>query len=432
MRITSLRLKGVGPFEDTTIEFPEGKRADLADVYLLVGRNGCGKTTALHALASALLANGHAQNLHERFRPNADAGVLLRSEPTGLWGYVQGSGDWILDRNSFRSQPAWPGVQAVFAAVPEEWTEWRNFSTRTTNPIRWAGFAFSGNRQTNRVQVSSIADLGERQLQQALDFRVQTDTQRLGQWVANQRFRRLQAKEANRPDLQRSAEQALKRIEMLVSEILGETFEFSFSLADLNVRTVRNGIETEFHLLPEGAQSIVSWVGDLLMRLDELWAAHGDPMLRSFLLLLDEIDVHLHPAWQRRLLPAVQRAFPNAQIIASTHSPFVVASLKDGAVIELALDDKGTSVAQVPVMAPLDMSYSTTMRSLFGIESDFDPEVEADFRSFQAAGARALKGEPQAEQEFMELGTALSARSEELAQMVRFEINQNRRQRAAK
>ncbi|MBK7937436.1 MAG: ATP-binding protein [Lewinellaceae bacterium] len=42
---------------------------------------------------------------------------------------------------------------------------------------------------------------------------------------------------------------------------------------------------------------------------------------RNFILFLDEIEVHLHPAWQRKILPAVQKLFPNAQIFISTHSP---------------------------------------------------------------------------------------------------------------
>jgi DNA repair exonuclease SbcCD ATPase subunit len=52
MHIERLRLKDVGPFDDVTIEFPKGTDPQLADVYLLTGPNGTGKSTVLYALAS--------------------------------------------------------------------------------------------------------------------------------------------------------------------------------------------------------------------------------------------------------------------------------------------------------------------------------------------------------------------------------------------
>ncbi len=181
----------------------------------------------------------------------------------------------------------------------------------------------------------------------------------------------------------------------------------------------------DFDPLPEGLKSISSWLSDLLMRLERMRWKDATPVhKRAFLLLLDEIDVHLHPAWQRKLLPAVQRLFPNAQIIASTHSPFVVASLGDGAVIELTLDERGRSHAEPPVPAPLEMSYSHTLRRLFGIESDFDVETEKLFKELQATATRVLKGEGDAREELDRRAAELKSRGEEIAQLVQLELNQ--------
>lgn len=52
-------------------------------------------------------------------------------------------------------------------------------------------------------------------------------------------------------------------------------------------------------------------------------------------MLIDEIDLHLHPKWQRRVVPDLQRAFPQLQFIATTHSPFILQSLEPGEVIDL-------------------------------------------------------------------------------------------------
>ena len=61
------------------------------------------------------------------------------------------------------------------------------------------------------------------------------------------------------------------------------------------------------------------------------------------ILLIDEIENHLHPTWQRRVIPALLEHFPGLQIFATTHSPFVVAGLKAGQVHLLKRDENGTT-----------------------------------------------------------------------------------------
>ena len=56
------------------------------------------------------------------------------------------------------------------------------------------------------------------------------------------------------------------------------------------------------------------------------------------MLLIDEAENHLHPRWQKRFLPMVRELFPNLQIIATTHSPFIVASVPDARVFVCRYD----------------------------------------------------------------------------------------------
>ncbi len=262
-------------------------------------------------------------------------------------------------------------------------------------------------------------------------FALQTNSQHLAQWVANQQFKRLKALDSGLAARGREIEESINKIERAVEGIVGVEFRFHTTVDDLNVRAKLNGTVVDFGLLPEGVKSIVSWIADLLMRMDRVsWVDNLPVHQREFLLLLDEIDVHLHPAWQRKLLPVVQALFPKAQIIASTHSPFVVASLADGAVIELRIDAAGWASAQPPVRTPLEMSYSSTLRRLFGIDSDFDLETENAFRAFQELRNRVLHGEASAQQELDRCAEALKGRGEEVAQLVQFELNQLTRARS--
>src|ERR1044071_1946114 len=82
--------------------------------------------------------------------------------------------------------------------------------------------------------------------------------------------------------------------------------------------------------------AVYSWVGVLLRRLFQVYSDDPESIRNSrALVLVDEIDLHLHPAWQRQILPLIRRHFPNVQLIASTHSPLVVGSVPEGCLIQL-------------------------------------------------------------------------------------------------
>ena len=79
--------------------------------------------------------------------------------------------------------------------------------------------------------------------------------------------------------------------------------------------------------LSDGYASFLALVGHLLRHSLAANAWGGDPTKVRGIALIDEIDAHLHPVWQRRVLSDVAAVFPNLQIIASTHSPIVAGSI---------------------------------------------------------------------------------------------------------
>lgn len=80
--------------------------------------------------------------------------------------------------------------------------------------------------------------------------------------------------------------------------------------------------------LSDGEKCALALVGDLARRMALANPASTDPLLGSGIVLIDEIDLHLHPSWQRRVVSALQDTFPNCQFIVSTHSPQVVSHVK--------------------------------------------------------------------------------------------------------
>jgi len=92
-----------------------------------------------------------------------------------------------------------------------------------------------------------------------------------------------------------------------------------------------------FNYLSDGYRNTVAMVADIAYRASLLNPHFGANAAKSTsgVVLIDEIDLHLHPKWQRRVVRDLQTAFPELQFIATTHSPFILQSLDPGEVIDL-------------------------------------------------------------------------------------------------
>lgn len=80
--------------------------------------------------------------------------------------------------------------------------------------------------------------------------------------------------------------------------------------------------------LSDGEKCMLAMVGDLARRMAVANPQMATPLDTEAVVLIDELDLHLHPAWQRLVPDALVETFPNAQFIASTHSPAIVSHLK--------------------------------------------------------------------------------------------------------
>ena len=87
-------------------------------------------------------------------------------------------------------------------------------------------------------------------------------------------------------------------------------------------------------------------VGDLARRLAIANPGNIDPLQGSGVILIDEIELHLHPKWQRQIIPALTRTFPNCQFIITTHSPQVVSHVKPDSLYLLQATSDETVVQQ--------------------------------------------------------------------------------------
>ncbi|WP_413163597.1 AAA family ATPase [Aeromonas salmonicida] len=123
----------------------------------------------------------------------------------------------------------------------------------------------------------------------------------------------------------------------------------------LRMTVVKQGIEFNVAQLSDGERNMLALVGDLARRLSILNPILQEPNHGSGVAIIDEIDLHLHPGWQREVVSKLESTFPNCQFLISTHSPQVVGELqpesvmllRDGNLLGHALRSIGLSSGEI-------------------------------------------------------------------------------------
>lgn len=91
----------------------------------------------------------------------------------------------------------------------------------------------------------------------------------------------------------------------------------------------KDGEELDINQLSQGEKSLLALVGDIARRLAILNPSLDDPLQGEGVVMIDEVDLHLHPKWQHDLIDKLVKTFPNVQFILTTHSPHIVSDRQD-------------------------------------------------------------------------------------------------------
>ncbi len=402
MRIEALHLRDIGPFRDTTIEFPEGTDPERADVHLLIGENGTGKTTILRALSAAFDASAHA-DLAKRF--TTDDGLVAVRWSMGVVGVGQRRGRverplpvtfGDLTLLSSGSEQVWFGSEGERASLPL-----RASMIADQHPALFAegapdlvAISFAGGRLTASTGVEGTRPIKSNPLrcwQAGGQGRGSTE---VAQWLINTRVRASAARDEGDLAGAESFERYLKSIEAALTKMVGRPTVIRVPARTLDAQLEIDGQRIALDLLPDGLRALLAWVADVAMRLERIPGHAGVPIeQREFLLLLDEVEVHLHPRWQRRVLHTFQALFPRARVVASTHSPFVVNSIADGFLHVLERDDDGSILARTAERAEPGSSVHAILAEVLGVREEFGEDVEPKLADLIALRDRCLRGE---------------------------------------
>jgi predicted ATP-binding protein involved in virulence len=173
-------------------------------------------------------------------------------------------------------------------------------------------------------------------------------------WMRKQTYAAVQRGRTNR---------LLKGIERAVSICVPDVARFSYEIQNERLEVVwSNGASAPFATMSDGYRTMISLIADLAWRACVLnpQLVEFAPELTEGVVLIDEVDLHLHPKWQRRVLSDLRRAFPRLQLIVSTHSPQVIASADPTWIRVLRAGDEVGSVEH-----SLGVDSNTLLREVF-------------------------------------------------------------------
>lgn len=120
----------------------------------------------------------------------------------------------------------------------------------------------------------------------------------------------------------------LKAVRKAIFSLLPEFSNLSVNHDSLELMISKDETNLNFASLSDGEKGIIALFGDISRRLTLANPESSDSNKENGIILIDEIDQHLHPAWQRKIVPCLLKTFPNCQFVITTHSPQVLGEIK--------------------------------------------------------------------------------------------------------
>tara|TARA_R110002073_G_scaffold46462_1_gene126771 strand:+ start:141 stop:1631 length:1491 start_codon:yes stop_codon:yes gene_type:complete len=178
----------------------------------------------------------------------------------------------------------------------------------------------------------------------------------------------------------------LNKVDDRLLSSVRKSIEFFTSFENVHIRrqgtptmiVEKDGEELDVNQLSQGEKSLLALVGDIARRLAILNPSLDNPLEGEGVVMIDEVDLHLHPKWQHDLIDKFVKTFPNVQFILTTHSPHVISDRPD--ILVYALDDG--ELTQVPNVYGEDVN--TVLTKVFDVDIR-DSKVEEQFTVIRRA-----------------------------------------------
>ncbi len=386
MYIKEIKLQNVKSFDDTTIDFTK-LNGKVRKWTAFIGVNGVGKSILLQAITLSLIGD---QPLLSDLLPYPNYWVRKGAPMGKIEAIVSLTNS---DNNSiYKSQD----FHLKYFVIPDD-------------NVKVNGKSILGPRiipDSSNVQNSRFTDILYRRKRSAVfcsygPFRRLPSEAELRSNVGSQRFRQLNnlATMFNPDVVMDNIEnwmvdldyEKLKFRDMLSSKMLSKAIDtLSTIIPGVHFAGIHKNRKVMFNTssgrvplseLSDGYRSIISWVLNLVMKMIESNPSLKNPLRGEGVVLVDELELHLHPEGQRKIVIWLRKTFPNVQFIVSSHSPFVAQALKKGE--SFVLKTKGNKTVAEQIEDSFEgWRVDQILTTLFGLETTRDLRTENKLKRY--------------------------------------------------
>ena len=332
MHINRMVLNFVSPVDETVLDLDER-------VNVLIGPNASGKSTILraieyvyspqtdHPLAFITFPNSKWK---ESWHYDADHNYAAHYEDGSPFCWVLVSDDWPktspkpIDEAEAFPEPIWSSVPLLYmpatrVSLPLEPTDWQKEIPNTLIERNWHEPSFA---QSFHLSDADPTVFNGQHVKQVAD-----------KLRLNRRFHL-----EKRDQLEKALQVGYSCVKSICPEVIHDDGLHPYVDGEgvahpsmgIGTSDITDGASLYLGDLSSGTQGTLLWIWALCLKMARHYGWKDGWENEPAILLIDEIENHLHPTWQRRVIPALLEHFEKLQIFATTHSPFVVAGLKAG------------------------------------------------------------------------------------------------------
>jgi hypothetical protein len=181
--------------------------------------------------------------------------------------------------------------------------------------------------------------------------------------------------------IQMYAEKQRDKVKEILIELLPDVTDIKFTEPSQEKMLPQIRVETPYGLvsvkdLSLGYRTLITWMVDFARRMFELYPNEPKPLEQPAVVLVDEIDLHLHPKMQRELMSRLSKIFPNTQFIATAHSPLVVQAAANANIVLLRREGDQVVIDNDPQTIKGWRVDQILTSELFGLESARPPQYD--------------------------------------------------------
>lgn len=319
MKIKHLRIENFRGITDFNFDCSQ-------NINVLVGINGAGKSTILHAidiLMSWLVAR--LKNMNGKGYALTDEDISYGRDYCCLEVSLDNDVTWRLfkQRSTLRTKP-------VEKSYLESMTELANSIVMHNQEAKiepsiplFASYGVTRVVDSTPVRIHKkhamgMLDVYNREVEGKMNFQSFFNWYREREDIENEKYRETGTLVE---DVQ------LKAVRQAVETALPGFKNLKVQRSPRNFVIEKNGEVIKFDVLSDGEKSYITLVADIARKLSMANPYSENPLEGNGIIGIDEIDLHLHPTWQRDVVPQLRRVFPCCQFFITTHSPFVLSNV---------------------------------------------------------------------------------------------------------